>query len=219
MDRLAMIYQIDPLWASAIEEFIVLNPEFQPYLPYAALNQYPEIPSELKTIKDMLLYYVCYAGVNTNYGGQAWSWVKTNQLSKLTVKKRSIIDNILAQSEIKTIDEFNSIKIKGVGEGAMTFVRQNYFKDVNIIYPTDRIFQKGLCKIYEFKNVTVSQAKNKAQSWKGQKSVGSMFCFQAGNYGDLIKIATHKSETKLSHSKIKIELKSKPKIAIKLKSA
>lgn len=223
MDRLSFILKINPSWGLAIQEFVMLNPEFGPFLKYAALKGTADVPEELKTIRDMLLYYVSFAGVNTSYGQKAWQWVKTGQLDKLTPKKRSIIENILALPTITTIKEFDKIDIKGVGEGAQTFVRQFYFNDTNIIYPTDRIFQKGMCLIYHLDKVSVGEAKHLANQWKGQKSVGSMFCFQAANYATPLSIKPQvispvtkvTNETKKELPVIKMTSEIKEELAVK----
>ena len=211
MDRLFIISQINPSWGASIKEFVKLNPEFQPCLPYVALNRVADIPKELKTIKDMLIYYASFAGVNTNYGQKAWEWAKTNQLEKLTAKKRLIIEDVLKLPNITTFAEFEKINIKGVGEGAHTFIRQHYFHHTDIIYPTDRVFQKGLCRIYQLDKVTVSQAKNLCNQWKGEKSVGSMFCFQIANYASTSFKPNPPIVQKISQSPVK-------KIALKLKT-
>jgi hypothetical protein len=222
MDRFTAICLYSPAWGASVKEFVTLNPEFKPFLKYTAVNREADIPSELKTIKDMLLYYVSFAGVNTNYGEKVWTWVKAGQLDKLTAKKRAIIDDILKLPEITNIDEFDKIDIKGVGDGAHTFVRQHYFHDKNIIYPTDRIFQKGICKIYGIDKITATQAKHKANLWKGEKSVGSMFCFQAAHYATpLTKVITTPTPSPSPTKKMPMEMKAPTvpikKIAIKLK--
>ena len=185
MDRLELILGSSPQWGAAIVDFLINNPEFRPYLKYVAIDEKVEIPSSVVSIKDMLLYYACCAGVNANYGIQAYEWVCQGLLDKLTTKKRATIDLINQLPTITTKEEFEHIKIKGVGDGAMTFVRQNYFNDKDIIYPTDRIFQRGIAMIYGLDTVTVASARDKANLWKGQKSVGSMFCFQVANYHKL----------------------------------
>lgn len=189
MDRLEYIFKKDPEWAlqraepgSAIAEFLCENPEFKSYLKYVALTRKAEIPKELKTIKDMLKYYVSFAGVNANYGSKVYQLAMKGEYSTLTEKKRLILQEIDQLPEITTMEAFEKINIKGVGEGAKSFVQQHYFNDVNMSYPTDRIFQKGLAKIYGRESITISQAKTLISQWKGQKSVGSMFCFQVANY-------------------------------------
>lgn len=204
MDRLELIFQLNPQWGSAIAEFVAENPEFSPHLKYASLTTKPKLPSSLVTIKDLLRYYACFSGVNPSYGKQVFEWVKNNQLDKLTAKKRQIIEEIDKLADIETKEELEEVKIKGIGEGTRTFVLEHYFNDTNIIYPTDRVFQRGLAMIYGLDKVTVANAKTIANAWKGQKSVGSMFCFQVANYG-----------SKISHP-IKKDIQTK--IPIKLKS-
>jgi hypothetical protein len=181
--RLSLIEMLNPQWAFQLIEFVAENPEFGDYLRVAALDPGPaEIPFELKSVKDMLKYYVCFSSVNANYGEKIYQFVRVGDLTKLTEKKRTIIEAIIRLPEITEIESFNRIKIKGVGEGAMTYVRENYFKYENIAYPTDRIFQKGLCKVYKLNSVTLTEAKNYINKWQGNKSIGCMFCFQAAHY-------------------------------------
>ena len=185
MNRLEHIFNSDPEWGADIVEFVNENPEFKTYLKYVALNRYSEIPKSLVTIKDMLKYYVSFAGVNANYGCKVFEWVKNLEYNHLTDKKRVIMEAIDQLPEISTREEFNKIVISGVGEGAKSFICQHYFRDTDIIYPSDRIFQKGLSQIYGINKVSVSEAKSRAQKWQGKRSVGSMFCFQVGNYGHI----------------------------------
>ena len=182
MDRLEYIFKKDAEWGSAIVEFLCENPLFKPYLKYVALTRKAEIPKELKTIKDMLKYYVAFAGVNANYGQKILPSVLKSDYTDLTEKKRVIMQVIDQLPEITTLEAFEKVSIKGVGEGAKSFIHQHFFNDVNMTYPTDRIFQKGLAKIVNVKSVTVTEAKALSTQWKGQKSVGTMFCYQVANY-------------------------------------
>ncbi len=182
MDRLEYIFKKNAEWGSAIVEFLCENPQFKPYLKYVALNRKADIPRELITVKDMLKYYVAFAGVNANYGVKIYPKVMKCDYTDITEKKRLIFQEIDKLEEVTTAEAFEKVSIKGVGEGAKAFIHQHYFNDVNQTYPTDRIFQKGLAKIYGLKSVTVSEAKSLSNQWKGQKSVGSMFCYQVANY-------------------------------------
>lgn len=183
INRIELIHSINPDWACQLIEFVSGNPEFEPYLRVCPLTPpatkaYPD----LKTVKEQLVYYVCYAGVNTNYGKKLYELVKAGNLDVLSVKKRATIDAVMALPEINDLEVFNTIKIKGVGLGAMDFVRKNMFSQSDITFPTDRVFQRGLCKIYGLPKVTVTQAKRIVDSWKGDKAIGNIFCFQVAHY-------------------------------------
>ena len=39
-----------------------------------------DVPGGLATVKDMLLYYASYAGVNARYGSKVFAWVKAGKL-------------------------------------------------------------------------------------------------------------------------------------------
>ena len=102
----------------------------------------PQMNPDIKSIKEILIYYVCFMGVNSKYGSKIYQSVRFGQLDVLTVKKRTIIDEINRLPEITDLEIFNTIKIKGIGEGGMDFVREYYFKVGGITYPTDRVFRK-----------------------------------------------------------------------------
>lgn len=183
--RLDAAFSINPEWASQISYFVSENPEFLPFLKYASFTPRSEIPEELKTIKDMLLYYVSFSGVRSSYGNQIYEWVKQRKLDKIGEKKRETIEKIIEHNEIATRKEFNDFaakKIKGVGIGAITFVLEHFFHDEDITYPTNRTFQKGLSKIYNRSPLTVTQCKKIISTWKGNKTVGSSFCYQVAHY-------------------------------------
>ncbi len=183
MDRLDYIFNTCPEWGLIIIDFINQNPEFEPYLKYVTLNQFHSKPFGCITIKDLMCYYVSFAGVNANYGQKVFNWVRSNQLQNLTEKKRLIIESINRLPEINTRQQFDNLpKIKGVGEGCISFIYEEYFHDINSTYPTDRVFQHGLKIIYQLSTITISDAKNLISQWKGLKSVGTMFCFQVANY-------------------------------------
>jgi hypothetical protein len=153
-------------------------------MKYVPLTRLSQIPNNLKTISDLLIYYASYAGVRANYGTQVHSWIKSGQIEKLTQKKRTVIKAIQAYNwtEVTSLEVFEKVKIKGVGEGAKSFIREHYFNEISQTYPTDRVFQRGLCHIYNLSLVTVTQAKNIISTWKGRVDVGSAFCFQVANY-------------------------------------
>lgn len=183
LTRLEMTFLVNPEWAAQVSAFVADNPVFLPFVKYTSWTPRANIPDDLKTVKDMLLYYASHAGVKADYGGKVFDWVREGQLDKLTAKKRETIDRILELDEIVSREQFDKVVIKGIGEGARCFVLEHYFNDVNIAYPSDRVFQRGLAKIYGLpKNPTVSQCKNIIKQWKGNLSVGSSFCFQAAHY-------------------------------------
>lgn len=182
-DRLAYIMMTNREYGMKIVEFIELNPLFKKYMGIVALDSKMVMPASIKTVKDTLLYYVSFAGVRADYGAKVWKYVRNSQYDKLTEKKRTVVMEILKLPEITTTEQFNSLpKIKGIGEGAISFVNQHFFHLADVTYPTDRTFQSGLEKIYSLDKMTVTQAKRIINEWKGSKSIGNMFCFQVANY-------------------------------------
>lgn len=140
--RLDAAFFINPEWASEISTFVCLNPIFKPFLKYAGFAPRSVIPEELKTVKQMLMYYVSYAGVRTSYGSQVFEWAKKGQFSKMTEKKRDIIKRVSELDEITEKSVLLELNIKDVGEGAISFVLDHYFHDENITYPKIEYFKK-----------------------------------------------------------------------------
>jgi hypothetical protein len=188
MDRLEFVSLVNPTWCEMVKEFVQYNPIFYPWIKYTAATPNPTIPEEaLKNIRDTFLYYVSYAGVNTNYGDKVWEWVKKGELHALTEKKRTVIQSILTSipedDSVITVEQINKLKISGVGEGAKSFVRQFHFHTQES-YETDRIFLSGLKKIYNLdKKPTTKEARKITSEWIGNKQIGTSFCFQVANYG------------------------------------
>jgi hypothetical protein len=198
-ERLELIALTNPDYYADIVTFITENPEFIPFLPIVALSprgkstSNPEIMAMLKEkgIKTGLIFYACMAGVRVAYGEKIFLHVMRGEMEKLTEKKRKIITDIIEQvneDELKSVQDIDEkLKgIKGVGDGARTFLKDVYFFDENIVYPTDRIFQKGLKRIYKLEKLGVAGAKKICNGWKGKKYIGTMFTWQAATYGQFL---------------------------------
>lgn len=191
-ERLEWIKRMNPGYAKDIEEFLRLNPIFEKVFKYVALSPEPEIPMELGTIEQFLIYYVCHSGVCTDYGTKLWTSINEGKDGvvppemKIPAGKQSTITAIKELCSKKaspwTISDIEKLEIKGVGPGAKAFVKQGYFHSKDVVMPTDRVFQKGMKKIYGLDTLTVSKATSLANKWKGHKYIGNMFCFQAAHY-------------------------------------
>jgi len=182
--RLTHIAENDLEYYQDIMDFIQQNNEFEPYLVYVTLENPTTIklPS-LVTVKDHLLFYVAQAAVSPSYGAKVYDWVKNGDLTKLTAKKRSEIENVLNYphyNNIKNVDDVDTIDIKGVGDGAKSFVKQYYFGIKNICLYSERRFQKGLSIVCKRK-ITTSEAKKISEAWTN-KHIGYMLCLQIGDY-------------------------------------
>lgn len=152
MDRLGMIRLADAEWANRVEDFVVRNSELRAWLPYASLHPRPCLPAGLDTIKKLLLYYVAFSGVHATYGQKCYDWIINGELQHLMPGKRAVVSRVLALPEMKTREEFIAHvvdrKVIGVEIGACHFVKQNFFGDTDITYPTDRVFRRGLQRIF-----------------------------------------------------------------------
>lgn len=180
--RLEKVLQFDKQWGEEILNFVCDNIEFASYLKYTPLNRKLELPEGLDTVKKMLKYYVSYAGVRAEFGSKVFFHVQKNELEKIPPRKKIIIQEIDKLNEIKTVRDLYKIEIKGIGEGAVNFVKQHFFHEKNITYPMDRVFQRGMKKIYAQSKLTISKCRKITEQWIGNKSIGSMFCFQAAHY-------------------------------------
>ncbi len=178
MERLELVFSLDPNYAADVVTFVGQNPVFYRFLSLLSLTSRAVLP-HFPTAKDALKYYVCFAGVRTAYGHQCWGQVQHHDYTHLK-SKRVIIETIDTIPDITSSEMVDMISIKGVGPGAKTFVKENVFGDrQHAIYPTDLTFRKGLAVIYELpKPPSVTEATRLCESWKGPKYVGSMFAFQ-----------------------------------------
>jgi predicted nucleotidyltransferase len=185
--RLNLIKSIDPEWANMIMSFVDKFPEFYPYIYMAAITRKAVFDVKLNTVKEMLIYYVCHAGVKNSYGDMLWEKVKEKDYTKIPLKKKETILEILKLNEkdLSTPEAIEKINISGVGYGAKKFVLSQRFDDLNTIDYTDRIFQNGLIKLYSLpKRPTPTQARKLTERWKetGIAGVGNMFVFAISHY-------------------------------------
>lgn len=185
MDRLLYIRSINPTYADDIEDFLMKNDEFCKLLPLVALSCVPTHVGEFTSAKECLKYYVYCSGVRADYGEKLYEEVKNNNYANLKSKLK-IIQEIDAINEPNTPSDIDNLIIKGVGDGCKIFVKQMYFNDNSDgVYPTDRVFRKGLAKIYNKTEVSVDEAKQIIALWKisGAKTyIGGMFTSQAASY-------------------------------------
>lgn len=184
MDRLTFIAQFDPLWALMIRDFVDLNPIFKKYLELAPSTRKPLLNLKWRTPNDILRWYVCHTGVRNSYGDELYKYVETGGREESKLKKKTTtINDIDELDKITCIEDVENINIKGVGIGAKNFIKRYVYDDFGVVDYTDRIFLKGICKLYDKEKLTPTQAKKISDEWKGNfKGIGSAFCFQIAHY-------------------------------------
>lgn len=205
MDRLQAIFHKDKEWGAAIVDFIDRNPVFKPYLPIVAMeNKYKPNPT-IRTVKDCILYYICYAGVNRNYGAKCWDQIRKckdiEQVEQSTIspKKKEYLLDAFQLPEDFSISDLDKQKIRGIGPGGIAYINRQFGSGsgsdrMELVEYTDRGVQDGLKHIYDLpKRPTLAETKKIVQSWGKYKSVGHTFCVQAFNYGHHIKKPVQKS--------------------------
>src|SRR5579872_2693418 len=199
--RLQFIYYYDPEWAIEIIDFLILHSEFHKYVHFSSLTRravgFGKNPGETKeidsptTINEFLLYYVCHAGVNSIYGKKLWLKVRNKNLKQvtkdesITLKKKSVILEVLKLPILKDWKQVDELKIKGVGIGAKRFVRTMFDTGVGsleykkCIDTSDLHFMRGLQKVYNLsKKPTPKQIKELTKSWTKNARIGTMLCVQ-----------------------------------------
>ena len=182
-ERLAFIFAKDQELGEETSEFLDLNPVFRPFAKYAAATRTQKLNLSLR---HAFVYYICHAGVSAAHGNNLWERARLNDFTLLNQQKKETINSILdLVRDDMTLEEATQMsKIKHVGPGCISFVQSECFGQTkNIVFETDRVFQRGLQKIYGFdKRPSPSMCKKLTDGWKGNKSIGSLFCFQCAHY-------------------------------------
>ncbi len=190
--RMQMISEINPIWAVYITEFIANNQQFAPYLYLASLTDKPVDHQHMPTtVKQAILYYICFAGVNSNYGQKCWLQVKDMKTaedilhSKLSNKKKEYLSKAILLKDDLSLEEFVKMKISGIGIGGINYIKRQFSEVIekDLVEYTDIGIQKGMQIIYNLdKRPTPTQARKIAESWGEYSSVGHMFCNQVYHY-------------------------------------
>lgn len=191
--RLNYIAETNPEWFSYIMDFVESNNEFLPYLYMAAIqptNQKHEFfPT---TVKQAILYYICYAGVRSEFGQKLWLIVKDlttkEQVLASTVispKKKEYLSQAIQIKDDFSIDQLKTTKIAGIGVSGIAFIHKNFSSEIasDLVEYTDIGVLGGLQKIYKLASrPSPKEALEIISKWKGKKSVGNMFCTQVYHY-------------------------------------
>lgn len=178
--RLTLIGLVDQSWREDVEMFVLLNPEFVPFLHVApgsnGRGHHGLYDSKPNDVKEFLKYYAMQAGVNRRYGHKMWDeYVSKGQYDKLTEKKRLIMQGVDALPPITTADELRKVKVKGVGVGGINAALNKFF-GVDVVAYSDRAFGVVYEHMTGDKN-TPSRVKKWVEGWQGRKEVGEAFMF------------------------------------------
>lgn len=179
---------LSPQWTEDVEMFAALNPEYIPFMYLApcpdsvgsnSSGAYARYPGDDQSgdVKTFLKFYALEAGVRATYAHARWEEVKNGDLSKLTEKKRTIMEAIDKLPPITTLEQLNQVTIKGVGVGCKSAAAMKFFGATNVSCYTDRGILTGLEHVYGGK-MTVSRAKKITEGWKGRRDVGDAWTFK-----------------------------------------
>lgn len=186
--RLEFIKMVDPDWGQEIENFVIQNNEFIPYLGIVPINNKPLELNEINNLFEDILYCMCSCGVNAKFGYNLYLKVKTflnikypcqDFDFKISETKRkyikSLIDNLL-QNNIKpselSFDLFvkhDFQKIKGIGETTLSIIFSKYNDDWSILPLTDRNIISSIKKVYGANIKTKKEIINISKTWSNTK--------------------------------------------------
>ena len=196
MNRIQIISQLDPVYGIALSEFVQANSIFIPFVNYAPLSLKRVLPSNVVTVKQCILYYICMTGRNARYGHEQYSKIFSSHfiqkqsveetLRGVTQSKWQALFEALSLPENFTIQQFQEAKIKGIGTSGKTFVLSSFGVILwESVESTDLDFKKGLQKIYKLESVpTASQVKQIISGWKCKEYsiIGSILSTQAKHF-------------------------------------
>jgi hypothetical protein len=199
LSRLAFVASVDPEWYTKVIAFLETNPEFHSYAHLTSLHDRPvgfgKTPGETAkpdmpiTMKEYVMYYSAHAGVREAYGFALWKKVRGRSADEIcsdpsiTDKKKSVLCEVAKLPELTTLEEVDTIVIKGVGTGCKKFIRVMFSDNDDWVDSTDLYFTKGMQKIYNLdKRPTQKQKLTISSKWACYKKVGTMYCNQVASY-------------------------------------
>ena len=194
---LSYLYENEPEYAVAINEFVEQNPQFKPYLYLIPKNYKPPVPKEVTSVKHCIIYYICNTGVRASFSQKLFKnifnshYTLKNDIEKTLIfvnksKKESIKQALLLPEDF-SIESFKQNKIQGIGVSGFCFLLSSFspfYEIKNLTSYTDIVFCKGLQKIYNLsKRPSSSEAKKIVDTWKTEhKFIGNLLCFQVFHY-------------------------------------
>lgn len=209
MNRLELIYQINPVWGVTIANFMEEYPEFKPYIRIAPLSPIEQIPyNNVNTLFQGIMHYICAVGVRYTYAVEQWEiiyplinfddWekIKENTLSLTTNaniqnKKRELYYKLCEFMEKNNLDHKNlnvshlrmlQKNVSGIGEGCVAWCKKYFTTDDECIEYTDLLFKKGFDKLYH--TDSLSLRKQKAKEWQEKHfgRIGNLMVLQIAGY-------------------------------------
>lgn len=191
--RLSFIAETNPEWFSYIMNFVEKNPVFSPYLYMAVLEPTNQCHENFpNSVKQAVLYYICFAGVRANFGEKLWLTVKDLTTKEqvlastaISPKKKQYLSAAIELPDNFSIEQLKTTKIAGIGVSGIAFITRNFSNVIadDLVEYTDIQILGGIQKIYQLPTrPTPKQALEIVKTWKGPKSVGNMFCNQAFHY-------------------------------------
>jgi len=191
--RLSYIAETNLEWFLCIMDFVDRNPIFKQYLYIASIQPTSQKDIDFpKTIKKAILYYICFAGVKSDFGRKLWLHIynfntKEEILNSTLIspKKKEYLSKAIQIPDTFTLSDLNKTKIAGIGVSGIAFINKNFssINGTDYVEYTDRHFLAGIQKIYKLKSrPTPKEALNIINTWGENKSVGNMFCIQVYNY-------------------------------------
>lgn len=211
MDRIEMIGILDPEWAVQISTFLDVFPEFQKYRKIACMTKKGITYDEWwypKTMFEHCIYYPCAAGVRRDYAEEQFKMIvkflrsgdwmticyglqNFLNTSGIQPKKQQIYWDIFTfmnnnglRPDTLTIEHIERMKInvKGLGEGFIGNIREQFSDLDNVCQYTDIGYIKAFTTLYGSK----IGIKQKSEIWMsmGFGRVANSFMFQIFHYGD-----------------------------------
>ncbi len=200
MERIAIISEYDPVWASKIISFFNDYPEFVNYAYLIPLMRAEPMPyKNVNNLFEGLMFYVCCAGVRFSYALDQWEILypiisssyrnlptvieKLRQNDKIQNKKRTTyiaICEFMHQNgismdgiSIQTIEQIKA-NVIGVGDGCVAWCKRYYSDEDDWVEYSDGYFVTGFEIMYGTKSATAR--KKKATEWisKGYGRISSL---------------------------------------------
>lgn len=209
MNRLELIYQINPNWAVTISNFMEQYPEFKPYLFMAPINEIEPIPyTNVNTLFQAIMHYICAVGVRYSYAIKQWeiiyplinhdNWevilentINLQNNTNIQNKKRKIYYNLcqfMNQNNLNhknlNISHLKILKknISGIGDGCIAWCKKYFTLEDDCIEYTDIYFKKGFEKIYHTDSLGLRKQKAKEWQEKNFGRIGNLMILQIGGY-------------------------------------
>ena len=194
MERLNLIQTINPEWGSKIQCFLMDYPEFMSHIDKVPMMpNYPIPYTNVNTLFQALLHYICAVGVRYSYAINQWKYIfpliNKNSWEEICENMKKLCDDTRIQNKKRTIyydvcifmnlknlthdtiqpEDIKLIKenINGIGDGCIAWIKKYFTTDDDCIEYTDIYFKKGFMNIYGNETIKMRKAKTKEWTSKG----------------------------------------------------